>query len=62
MNSRKYDLYILARIQDWFDSHEEGFVFMQDNASIHRSYETQDNLRRRRIPVIVSPLTRQTLT
>ena len=51
MNSRKYNWYILFRIQQSFELYsEEGFVFMQDNTPSHRSRETTENLHRRRIP------------
>src|SRR2546429_2170681 len=34
---------------------EEGYIFMQDNAPSHRSYETKMNLLRRQIPFIKFP-------
>jgi hypothetical protein len=56
MNSRKYDQYILSRIQQFFEVHsEEGFIFMQDNAPSHRSRETAENLRQRQIPNVKFP-------
>ena len=56
MNSTKYDRYILSSIQEFFELHsEEGFFFMQDNAPSHRSRETTENLRRRRIPNVKFP-------
>ena len=50
MDSTKYDRFILSRIQTFFEEHEdEHYIFMQDNAPIHRSYETRINLLRRHI-------------
>ena len=41
MNFRKYDQYILCRIQQFFELYsDKGFFFMQDNASSHQLKET----------------------
>jgi hypothetical protein len=56
MNSEKYDREILARAQALIQaSPGAGLVWMQDNASCHRSAATQENLRRRQIPYIKWP-------
>ena len=53
INSTTYDEYILSRIEQFFREHaEEGYIFMQDNAPSHRSYETRVNLHLRQIPYI----------
>ena len=47
---------VLSYIQSFLQEHvEEGYIFMQDNAPSHRSYETKINLLRRRIPYIKFP-------
>jgi DDE superfamily endonuclease len=56
MNSEKYDAVILNNIQAFIQAHEgEHYIWMQDNASCHRSKATQANLRARRIPTILWP-------
>ena len=58
MDSRKYNLVILDKIQAWFErEREEGRqpVWQHDNAPCHRSFETDDNLYRRNIPTINWP-------
>ena len=52
VNSTKYDAIILANIQAFLEEHLEGYIWMQDNASSHRSKETKINLCWRRIPHI----------
>ena len=56
MDSYKYDAIILNNVESFFDANpDKPFVWMQDNASCHRSKETQENLRIRRIPYIKWP-------
>jgi hypothetical protein len=55
MKSSTYDSYILASIQTFIEEHNEGYIWMQDGASSHRSKETQANLHLRRIPRINWP-------
>jgi hypothetical protein len=56
MNSEKYDVIILDRAQVFIDAHtEKGYIWMQDNASCHRSKATQRNLRERGIIYIPWP-------
>jgi transposase len=56
INSTKYNKYILSRVEQFFREHvEEGYIFMQDNAPSHRSYETRTNLYLRQIPYIKFP-------
>jgi hypothetical protein len=56
MDSYKYDAVILNNVESFFDANpDKPFVWMQDNASCHRSKETQENLRIRRIPYIKWP-------
>ncbi len=56
MNSYKYDAVILNNVEAFLDANrDQGFVWMQDNASCHRSEETQNNLKIRRIPYIKWP-------
>ena len=55
VDSTRYDAIILANIQAFLEEHLEGYIWMQDNASNHRSKETKINLRRRRIPHIKWP-------
>ena len=56
MNSTNYDEKVLSYIQRFLQEHaEEGYIFMQDNAPSHRSYETKMNLLRRQIPFIKFP-------
>jgi len=62
INSTNYDEKVLSYIQRFLQEHaEEGYIFMQDNARSHRSYQTKINLLRREIPLSSSPLTRQIL-
>jgi DDE superfamily endonuclease len=56
INSAKYNLEILSKIQDYFELHAaERLIFMQDNAPSHRSKETTENLCRRHIPTYKHP-------
>ena len=56
INSTRYDEYILTHIQQFFQDHPlDGYIFWQDNAPAHRSYETRLNLLLRRIPSIKVP-------
>jgi hypothetical protein len=56
MDSYKYDAIILNNVESFLDANpDQGFIWMQDNASCHRSKETQENLRIRRIPHIKWP-------
>jgi hypothetical protein len=56
IDSFKYDAVILNNIEAFLAANpDKSFIWMQDNAPSHRSYETQDNLRRRRIPYIKFP-------
>ena len=56
MDSRKYDAVILNNIKAFLAANrDQNFIWMQDNASCHRSKETQENLRIRRIPYIPWP-------
>ncbi len=56
MDSFKYDVIILDNIQRFIDVNpQHGFIWMQDNASCHRSQETMDNLFRRGIRYIKFP-------
>jgi hypothetical protein len=56
MNSYKYDAVILTNIEAFLHAYPNyGFVWMQDNASSHRSKETKANLELRRIPYIKFP-------
>jgi len=56
MNSEKYDAIILNNIDVFLTANRSrGFVWMQDNASCHRSKFTQESIRRRRIPNIQWP-------
>ena len=56
INSSNYNERVLSYIQSFLQEHaEEGYIFMQDNAPSHRSYETKINLLRRRIPYIKFP-------
>ena len=54
MNSVKYNTYILSQVEAFLATNP-GLIFMQDNAPSHRSAETQQNLRLRRIPVVKWP-------
>jgi hypothetical protein len=56
IDSFKYDVVILNNIEAFLAVNpNKSFIWMQDNAPSYRSYETQDNLRRRRIPYIKFP-------
>jgi DDE superfamily endonuclease len=56
MNSEKYDAIILNNIEIFLQVNlNQGFIWMQDNASCHRSKFTQESIRRRRIPWIKWP-------
>ena len=56
MNSEKYDSVILNNIQSFLQANKgRGYIWMQDNASCHRSRETAANLRLRQIPTIQWP-------
>jgi transposase len=56
MDSYKYDAVILNNIQAFLNANpDKGFIWMQDNTSCHRSYETQYNLQRRGIIYIKWP-------
>lgn len=56
MDSYKYDAVILNNIEAFLHANpDKDFVQMQDNASCYRSKETQENLRRRKIPHIQFP-------
>lgn len=56
MDSYKYGAVILNNIQAFLVVNKgHGFIWMQDNASCHRSKETQANIRLRRIPYIKWP-------
>jgi hypothetical protein len=56
MDSFKYDAVILNNVESFLDANrDKDFVWMQDNASCHRSKETQENLRIRQIPYIKWP-------
>jgi hypothetical protein len=56
MNSFNYDRIILSSIQEWIRTHPgRDWVWMQDNASCHRSAETRANLRLRGIPAMPWP-------
>lgn len=54
MKSSTYDTHILAPIAELLHEYP-GYIFMQDNASCHRSRETTRNLQRRGIPYIKWP-------
>ena len=56
IDSFKYDAVILNNIQAFLNANpDKDFIWMQDNAPSHRSYETQENLAKRRIPFIKFP-------
>ena len=59
MNSQKYNEYVLATVQQWFNKHlcpyAGGWIWMQDNASSHRSKLTQVNLCQRHLQYIRWP-------
>jgi hypothetical protein len=56
MDSEKYDSIILENIEAFIQVNpNHAFVFMQDNASCHRSNLTKANLQKRRIPFIKWP-------
>ena len=58
MDSRKYNLVVLARIQAWLEEERaqgKRYIWQQDGASCHRSFETWDNLYRRNILTIDWP-------
>jgi hypothetical protein len=55
MDSKKYNEVILSQIQAWFDTERAQGVqlaWQHNGASCHRSFETQDNLYKRNIPII----------
>jgi hypothetical protein len=54
MKSSTYDSHILVGIEAFLQTHPN-CIFMQDNASCHRSRETQRNLQQRGIPTIRWP-------
>jgi len=54
INSAKYNIYVLSRIQEFMEANP-GLIFMQDNAPSHWSQETMRNLWRRRITSIRWP-------
>jgi transposase len=57
VNSFTYDLHILREVQLFMqtEGRGRGYIYMQDNAPAHRSYETQRNLLIRRIETIKHP-------
>jgi transposase len=56
INSERYNRRILSRIEQFFRDHPfDGYLFWQDNASSHRSYETKLNILLRHIPTIKAP-------
>lgn len=58
MNSEKYDAIILNNIETFMALERQRYhdlIWMQDNASCHRSKLTYENLHRRRIPYIKFP-------
>ena len=57
INSTRYDEKILLSIEQFIrhDHPLDGYIFWQDNASSHRSYETKLNILLRRIPSIKVP-------
>jgi transposase len=61
MDSAKYDAVILNNIEAFLDANgpfertRRGYIWMQDNASCHRSKTTKINLRLRNIPTIQWP-------
>ena len=57
INSTRYDEKILSSMEQFMlhDYPLEGYIFWQDNAPSHRSYETKLNLLLRRIPSINVP-------
>ena len=56
IDSFKYDAVILNNIEAFLATNpDKSFIWMQDNAPSHRSAETQNNLRIRRIPYIKFP-------
>lgn len=56
MDSYKYDAIILNKVEAFLQANpNHGFIWMQDNASCHRSKETTANLELRRIPYIKWP-------
>ncbi len=57
INSERYDEHVLEGIQRFFQEHVfDGYIFMQDNAPSHSSFETRYNLLMRHIPTIKFPL------
>ena len=56
INSACYNEYILTHIKQFFRDYAlNGYLFMQDNASAHQSYETRLNLLNRYIPWVKFP-------
>jgi transposase len=57
INSTRYNERILSLIEQFIlrDHIFDGYIFWQDNASSHRSYETKLNILLRRIPTIHAP-------
>jgi hypothetical protein len=54
MNCTTYNVHILSRVQAYMEAHL-GLIFMQDNATSHRSQITTKNLQTRGIAYIKWP-------
>lgn len=56
INSTKYNEYILSKVQEFMEEHTDSrYIFIQNNAPSHNSYETKTNLLNRRIRYIQHP-------